>query len=144
MARHLATTDKLGAAVYFCDSRSPWQKGSNEYANGLLRDYFPNGVSIAEHLPEHLVAVENELNDRPRMLLQDRCPAGLFTALLAPSSPFSVATLTNSTGPPGSNFTCRRHREAGRRSAIWPKHVLRRSRPSLCRRWGEFKSTSQH
>ncbi|WP_374159913.1 IS30 family transposase [Mycobacterium sp. G7A2] len=83
MARHLATTDKLGAAVYFCDSRSPWQRGSNENTNGLLRDYFPKGVSLAGHLPEHLMAVEHELNNRPRMVLQDRCPADLFAALLA-------------------------------------------------------------
>lgn len=87
MARHLATTDKLGAAVYFCDSRSPWQRGSNENTNGLLRDYFPKGVSLAGHLPEHLLAVENELNNRPRMVLQDRCPADLFTALLASPRP---------------------------------------------------------
>ena len=51
MARHLATTDKLGAPVYFCDSRSPWQRGTNENTNGLLRDYFPKGVSLANHPP---------------------------------------------------------------------------------------------
>jgi IS30 family transposase len=83
MARHLATTEKLGAPVYFCDSRSPWQRGSNENTNGLLRDYFPKGVSLANHLPAHLSAVERELNHRPRMVLQDRCPADLFAALLA-------------------------------------------------------------
>ncbi|WP_286199257.1 IS30 family transposase [Mycobacterium sp. ELW1] len=87
MARHLATTDKLGAPVYFCDSRSPWQRGSNENTNGLLRDYFPKGVTLVNHPPEHLFAVENELNHRPRMVLQDRCPADLFAALLASSGP---------------------------------------------------------
>ena len=87
MARHLATTDKLGAPVYFCDSRSPWQRGSNENTNGLLRDYFPKGVSLANHPPTHLLAVEHELNRRPRKVLQDRCPAELFTALLASKSP---------------------------------------------------------
>lgn len=87
MARHLATTDKLGAPVYFCDSRSPWQRGSNENTNGLLRDYFPKGVSVAGHSPEHLLAVEDELNNRPRMVLQDRCPAELFAALLASTGP---------------------------------------------------------
>lgn len=51
MARHLATTDKLGAPVYFCDSRSPWQRGSNENTNGLLRDYFPKGVTLTGHTP---------------------------------------------------------------------------------------------
>ena len=87
MARHLTTTDKLGAPVYFCDSRSPWQRGSNENTNGLLRDYFPKGVSLTNHSPTHLLAVEHELNRRPRMVLQDRCPADLFTALLASQSP---------------------------------------------------------
>jgi IS30 family transposase len=87
MARHLATTEKLGAPVYFCDSRSPWQRGSNENTNGLLRDYFPKGVSLANHLPAHLLAVEHELNHRPRIVLQDRCPADLFAALLASTGP---------------------------------------------------------
>ena len=86
MARHLATTVELGAPVYFCDSWSPWQRGSNENTNGLLRDYFPKRVSLAGHSPAHLRAVENELNHRPRMVLQDRCPADLFTALLASQS----------------------------------------------------------
>jgi transposase, IS30 family len=49
MARHLATTNKLGAPVYFCDSRSPWQRGTNENTNGLLRDYFPKGVTLINH-----------------------------------------------------------------------------------------------
>jgi transposase, IS30 family len=48
MARHLTIARSLGAPVYFCDSRSPWQRGSNENTNGLLRDYFPKG-----HRPEH-------------------------------------------------------------------------------------------
>ena len=87
MARHLATSAELGAPVYFCDSRSPWQRGSNENTNGLLWDYFPKGVSIATHSPQHLLAVENELNNRPRMVLQDRCPTDLFAALLASCSP---------------------------------------------------------
>lgn len=87
MARHLATTEKLGAPVYFCDSRSPWQRGSNENTNGLLRDYFPKGVTLINHPPEHLQAVEDELNHRPRMVLQDRCPADSFAALIASQSP---------------------------------------------------------
>jgi IS30 family transposase len=49
MARHVATTEVLGLLVYFCDSRSPWQRGSNENANGLLRDYFSIGVSLTHH-----------------------------------------------------------------------------------------------
>ena len=87
MARHLATAAKLGAPVYFCDSRSPWQRGSSENTNGLLRDYFPKGVTLINHPPEHLSAVERELNHRPRMVLHDRCPADLFAALLTSNSP---------------------------------------------------------
>jgi transposase, IS30 family len=87
MARHLATAAKLGAPVYFCDSHSPWQRGTNENTNGLLRDYFPKGVTLINHPPAHLLAVEHELNNRPRMVLQDRCPADLFAALLISNSP---------------------------------------------------------
>ena len=83
MARHLTITRSLGTAVYFCDSHSPWQRGSNENANGLLRDYFPKGTDLRSTPPEHLLAVENELNNRPRRILRDRAPAELFAALLA-------------------------------------------------------------
>lgn len=87
MARHLAITETLGAPVYFCDSHSPWQRGSNENTNGLLRDYFPKGTDLGVHTPEHLRAVEDQLNDRPRIVLDDRSPAELFMALLASQKP---------------------------------------------------------
>lgn len=87
MARHTTIAQSLGASVYFCDSRSPWQRGSNENMNGLLRDYFPKGTNLGIHPPEHLLAVETELNHRPRRVLQDRCPAELFTALLSSQGP---------------------------------------------------------
>ena len=83
MARHLTITKTLGAPVYFCDSHSPWQRGSNENTNGLLRDYFPKGTDLRVHAAEHLLAVEKELNNRPRHVLADRSPAQLFDALLA-------------------------------------------------------------
>ena len=83
MARHLTITQSLGAPVYFCDSRSPWQRGSNENTNGLLRDYFPKGTDLSVHSPQHLLVVENELNNRPRRVLGDRAPAELFAAVLA-------------------------------------------------------------
>ena len=82
-------TETLGAPVYFCDSRSPWQRGSNENTNGLLRDYFPKGTDLRVHPVEHLVAIENELNNRPRRVLGDRSPTALFDALL-PSPPHTV------------------------------------------------------
>jgi IS30 family transposase len=87
MARHLTITRSLGAPVYFCDSRSPWQRGSNENTNGLLRDYFPKGTDLSAHSPQHLLAVENELNNRPRRVLGDRAPVDLFGALLASANP---------------------------------------------------------
>lgn len=82
MARHTDITADLGVMVYFCDSRSPWQRGSNENANGLLRQYFPKGTSLNTYTPDHLRAVEYEINNRPRRVLGDRTPAELFTALL--------------------------------------------------------------
>jgi transposase, IS30 family len=87
MARHLTIARTLGAPVFFCDSHSPWQRGSNENMNGLLRDYFPKGADLSAHPPQHLLAVENELNNRPRRILGDRTPAELFAALLASESP---------------------------------------------------------
>ena len=87
MARHRTITRSLGAPVYFCDSHSPWQRGSNENMNGLLRDYFPKGTNLSAHSPPHLLAVENELNNRPRRVLNDRAPAELFAVLLASENP---------------------------------------------------------
>lgn len=83
MAHHVTISRSLGAQVYFCDPRSPWQRGSNENTNGLLRDYFPKGTDLSVHSPEHLLAVENELNRRPRRVLDDCTPAELFAALVA-------------------------------------------------------------
>ena len=87
MARHLTITRSLGAPVYFCDSHSPWQRGTNENTNGLLRDYFPKSTDLAVHSPAHLLAVENELNARPRHVLNDQPPATLFAVLLASENP---------------------------------------------------------
>jgi IS30 family transposase len=64
-------------------AHAPWQRGSNENANGLLRQYFPKGTDLSVHTPEHLLAVEDEINRRPRMVLDDRAPADLFAELLA-------------------------------------------------------------
>jgi IS30 family transposase len=65
MARHLTITQSLGAPVYFCDSRSPWQRGSNENTNGLLRDYFPKGTDLKTHPLQHLLAVETSSTTGP-------------------------------------------------------------------------------
>lgn len=81
--RHLTITETLGVPVYFCDSRSPWQRGSNENTNRLLRDSFPKGTDLRTHSSEHLLAVENELNRRPRACPRQPTAADLFDALLA-------------------------------------------------------------
>jgi IS30 family transposase len=77
MARHLTITRTLGVPVYFCDSHSPWQRGSNENMNGLLRDDFPKSIDLRTYTAQHLLAVENELNNRPKRVLNDRSPAAL-------------------------------------------------------------------
>lgn len=82
MARHLSITKSLGVPVYFCDSRSPWQRGSNENTNGLLHDYFPKGTDLSIHAREHLRAVEDERNAHSRIVLTDRPPQELFNALI--------------------------------------------------------------
>ncbi len=73
--RHRIVARSLGAPIYFCDSHSFWQRGSNENMNGLLRDYFLKGTDLNAHPPEHLLAIETELNNRPRRVLGDRAPA---------------------------------------------------------------------
>ena len=72
-----------GTRIHFCDAASPWQRGSNENTNGLLRQYFPKSTDLSVHTARDLLRVESELNRRPRMVLDDRSPHELFTALLA-------------------------------------------------------------
>jgi hypothetical protein len=65
MAHHTDITAELGIPIYFCDAHAPWQRGSNENANGLLRQYFPKRTDLSVHGPDHLRAVEDEINARP-------------------------------------------------------------------------------
>jgi transposase, IS30 family len=86
MAAHHAFSIATDIPVYFCDPASPWQRGSNENTNGLLRQYFPKGTDLAAHTRDHLNAVAAELNDRPRKTLGWETPAERLSKLLATAS----------------------------------------------------------
>jgi IS30 family transposase len=83
MTLHAQITAATDMPIYFCDPHSPWQRGSNENTNGLLRQYFPKGTSLARYTHADLQAVALELNDRPRQTLSWRSPAQALTQLLS-------------------------------------------------------------
>ncbi|HLQ15057.1 MAG TPA: IS30 family transposase [Candidatus Eisenbacteria bacterium] len=91
MHEHSRFTIDTGVQVYFCDPHSPWQRGSNENTNGLLRQYFPKGKTVAGYTQEQLDHVANELNERPRETLGWNSPAEQLAQLLKESSAAGVA-----------------------------------------------------
>ena len=83
LAAHARFTVATDVRVYFCDPQSPWQRGSNENTNGLLRQYFPRGKDLSSVSQAQLNAVARELNTRPRKTLGYRTPAAVLASIVA-------------------------------------------------------------
>ena len=82
MAGHAAFTERTGVRVYFCDPHSPWQRGSNENTNGLIRDFFPKGTRFCEVTDEEVARVQHLLNTRPRKTLGWKTPQEAYSEYL--------------------------------------------------------------
>ena len=92
MAQHIRLRIDTGLQVYFCDPQSPWQRGTNENTNGLLRQYFPKGTDLSRHSHRELDAVAHIVNTRPRKTLGWKTPAEALDELLAHAYKTGVAT----------------------------------------------------
>ena len=82
MARHARITTETGVNVYFADPHAPWQRGSNENTNGLLREYLPKGTDLSAYTADQLQAIQDELNDRPRKRFGYHTPREQLAKLL--------------------------------------------------------------
>ena len=92
MAQHVELTRETGITAYFCDPHSPWQRGTNENTNGLLRQYFPKGTDISRYAPRDLGAVAHALNTRPRKTLDWKTPDEVLNDVLQYRHGIGVAT----------------------------------------------------
>jgi IS30 family transposase len=93
MARHQALTQRTGVKVYFCDPHSPWQRGTCENTNGLLRQYLPKGTELAVHSQQDLDATADEMNNRPRASLDWYSPLQVFAQIFAAHAQSSTSTI---------------------------------------------------
>ncbi len=82
MAAHARFTSETGINVYFCDPKSPWQRGSNENTNGLLRQYLPRTVSMRDYSQADFDAIADQLNQRPRQTLGFKTPSQALAEVL--------------------------------------------------------------
>ena len=92
MAQHARLRIDSGLEIYFCDPQSPWQRGSNENTNGLLRQYFPKGTDLSRHTAKELDAVAHAMNTRPRKTLDWKTPAEVLDQFLVEQYEAGVAT----------------------------------------------------
>ena len=92
MAQHARLKIEAGVRVYFCDPHSPWQRGTNENTNGLLRQYFPKGTDLSRHSANEIAAVAAALNSRPRKTLDWKTPAEALDRFLLSADKDRVAT----------------------------------------------------
>jgi len=83
MAAHAKFTIATGIPVFFCDPHAPWQRGSNENTNGLLRQYLPKGSDLTDVSPHDLLRIQDELNGRPRKTLGYLTPSDKYAQVVA-------------------------------------------------------------
>ena len=94
MRNHERIRITTGLAIYFCDPAKPWQHGTNENTNGLLRQYFPKGTDLSAHAPGHLEFVAAQMKRRPRKTLGWATPSHVLAEILRAPSPSAVVATT--------------------------------------------------